>query len=131
MLAFLFLLIVLPIVAGAMASLVARRALPLLGGGAAAWLTWSLTGQAGVTTLAGFCAIAVVAFTSDRLVETEATRRLVMAAEACAGALLAMLAAFAVFGSGGVEGAPLWISIGASGLAAMTTSLGFRLDAQY
>jgi hypothetical protein len=131
MLAFLFLLLVLPIVAGAIASLVARRALPLLGAGAGAWLTWFEASQVSVTMLAGLCAVAVIAFALDRLVEGEATRRFVMGAEACAGALLAMLAAFAVFGSGGVEGAALWIAIGVSGLAATTTSLGFRLDAQY
>jgi hypothetical protein len=128
MLAPLFLVFALPLLAATWASLIARRALPLGAGGAAIWLTWTQSHDIAAAGLIGFGVCALAVFVLERLAESRATRSGLIVVETIAGAMLAMLAAYAVLGSGGMEGVMLIAIVGATGVAAAATVLGSRSE---
>ena len=72
------------------------------------------------TSLIGFGVCAFTVFVLERLAELRATRSALIILEVSAGAGLAMLACYAVLGSGGVEGIALMAIVGAAGVAAAT-----------
>lgn len=128
MIALLFLVIAIPIAVQSLASLCARRALPLTAGVCCTW-SLSLAHVAWISSLiGGLAATAILAGALDRLVLYERTRRIVMSIEALASAILAAALSHALLASFDIEGASLWIACAALAMLAGATSLSYRRD---
>ena len=123
---FLFAFLVLPAI-GATCSLLARRALPLLSGGCAAWSCAS-TGMGWMAIcMISLATIAALSCALDWLVRWWGLRCVVIAAEALAGAGLSGLIGYALLRSSDVHGVDLWASAAAIACLAAMTSVTFRI----
>ncbi|MBL8550524.1 MAG: hypothetical protein JNJ73_11115 [Hyphomonadaceae bacterium] len=105
----------------------ARRALPFVVSAAFGWLAHRTIGNwvAVITVAAAVYVLTRLAL--DWLADPRWARPFGLTSEAAAAGLVGSLAAFAVFGSAGMEEAALIVTVIASALAATAISLRFRL----